>query len=374
MAKHEITPKTPTRRQVARRVKEEKLNRILMWSAIGVVAVILLIIGYGLVTELVVKARKPVARVDGVTISAQKFQQRLYYERLLMRQQINLYQSYLMQLDPTDDTMLSFYQELQNAANDLQSQLSVSMAPFLGQQVLNSMMEEELVRQEAQARNLTVSQDDVTLALEEMLGYDRIAAATVTDTTTIESFDSLYKNLDENYLKPSRLSEQDLRAMIEANLLREQLVTIIGADVPQTSDQVDPIIFAVDSEETGMAIRERIENGEDPTGLIVELNTDESEQTAGYALSWVPAGYLGGQLGAEIEQVIFNTPVGTAAEPTLGLDGQYYVIYINGHEERPLDEATLRQMRDDQYNSWLETQKQGRWEYLDWQTAVLTAP
>jgi len=123
-----------------------------------------------------------------------------------------------------------------------------------------------------------------------------------------------------------------------------------------------------------MALRERIENGEDPTGLIVEVNNDESEQTAGYALGWVPAGYLGGQLGAEIEQVVFNTPVGKAAEPTLGSDGFYYVIYINGHEERPVDEATLQQMREDQYNSWLEPQKQERWEYLDWQTAVLTTP
>ena len=58
----------------------------------------------------------------------------------------------------------------------------------------------------------------------------------------------------------------------------------------------------------------------------------------------------------------------------LGSDGQYYVIFVNGHEERPVNEATLRQMREDQYNSWLELQKQERWEYLDWQKAVLTTP
>jgi len=374
MAKHENTLKTPTRRQVARRAKEEKLNRILVWSAIGVVAVVLLVIGYGVITELVIKARKPVARVDGVAITTQQFQQRLYYQRLMMRQQLYDYQNYLTQIDTTDETMQSFFQQVQSMATNLQNQLSASSASVLGKQVLDYMLEEEVVRKEAQTRNLTVSQDDLTLAIEQVVGYDRAAAETVTDTTKIESFEERYENLKENYLKPSRFSEQDFRTMVETSLLREQLVGIIGADIPQTSDQVDPIIFAVDSDETGMGLRERIENGEDPTGLIVEVNNDESEQTAGYALGWVPAGYLGGQLGAEIEQVVFNTPVGKAAEPTLGSDGFYYVIYINGHEERPVDAATMQQMREDQYNSWLEPQKQERWEYLDWQTAVLTAP
>lgn len=374
MAKKESTPKTLTRRQVARRVKEERLNRILTWSAIGVVAVVLLIIGYGLITELVIKARRPVARVDGVAITTQQFQRRLYYERLLMRRQLQVYQGYLTQIDPNDETMQSFYQQIQSSVTSLESQLSANMASVVGKQVLDNMLEEELVRKEAQARSLTVSQDDVTLAIEKLVGYDRAATETVTDTSTIKSFETLYGDLKENFLKPSRLSEQELRTMVETSLLRDKLIALFGTDIPQTSDQVDPIIFAVDSDETGMALQQRIENGEDPTGLIVELNNDESEQTAGYALGWVPVGYLGGQLGPEIEQVVFNTPVGKAAEPVLGSDGQYYVIYINGHEERPVDEATLRQMREDAYNAWLEPQKQERWEYLDWQKAVLTAP
>ncbi len=374
MAKNESTPKTPTRRQVARRVKEEKLNRILVWSAIGVVAAVLLIIGYGLITELVIKARKPVARIDGVAITTQQYQRRLYYERLLMRQQLNVYQSYLTQLDPTDETMQSFYQQLQVTVSNLESQLSANMSSLLGKQVLDDMLEEELVRKEAQARNLTVSQDDVTLGIEEMLGYDRTAAETVTDTTTLESFDSLYKSFNDNILKPSRFSEQDFRALIEANLLREQLQAIIGADIAQTSDQVESVFFAVDSVETGQAIRERINSGEDTAALIEELSNDDNDLTAGYALPWAPLGYLGAQLGTEIDQVVFNTPVGRAAEPTLGSDGQYYVIYVSGHEERPVEESVMQQMREEEYTSWLETQKQERWEYLDWQAAVLIAP
>ena len=284
MAKQESTPKTLTRRQVARRVKEEKLNRILTWSAIGVVAVVLLIIGYGLITELVVKARRPVARVDSVTVSTQQFQRRLYYQRLVMRDRLNDYQYELTRINATDETMQSYYQYLESAVSSLDSQLSATSASVLGKQVLDYMLEEEVVRKEAQTRNLTVSQEDMDLAIEQIVGYDRTAAETVTDTSKIESFESLYQQYNERFLKPSRFSEQDFRTMVETNLLRNQLVAIIGADVPQTSDQVDPIIFAVGSDETGLALRQRIENGEDPTGVIVELNDDESVQRAGSSL------------------------------------------------------------------------------------------
>jgi len=220
MAKQESSPKTLTRRQVARRVKEEKLNRILTWSAIGVVAVVLLIIGYGLITELVIKARKPVARVDGVAITTQQFQQRLYYQRLMMRQQLDRSQYSLAQIDANDETMQSYYQYLQSTVSNLQSQLSASSAAVLGKQVLDYMLEEEVVRKEAQARNLTVSQDELTLLLEQIVGYDRTAAETVTDTTKIETFESKYQTYSEDYLKPSRFPEQDFRTMVETNLLR----------------------------------------------------------------------------------------------------------------------------------------------------------
>lgn len=374
MAKNANTLKTPTRRQIARRAKEEKLNRILKWSAIGIVVVILLIIGYGLVTELVIKARRPVASMDGDIITTEQYQQRLYYQRLLMRRQLEISQYYLTQIDPADETMQSIYQQFQSTVSNLQSQLAPSMASLLGKQVLDYMLEEELVRKEAQARNLTVSEDDVALTIEEIVGYDRTVAETVTDTTKIETFEKLYQDYSDNFLKPSRFPEQDFHTMVETNLLRDQLLAEIAADIPQTSEQVDPIFFAVDSEETGLALRERIELGEDPVALVEEFNNDDDDQTAGFELSWLPVGYLSAQLGPEIEQVAFNTPVGQAAAPTMGSDGQYYVVYIKGHEERPMDEATMQQMREDQYTTWLETQKAERWEYLNWEDAVLTAP
>ncbi len=375
MAKQETLPKKElTRRQLARREKEKQLTRILIWSAIGVVTLIALILGYGLVSEFVLKPRKPVAKVDGVAINTQEFQNRQYYERLLMRNQLDMYQYYLSTLDPNDQSAQSLYQQVQMWTSNLETQLSETMASAVGKQVLDTMVEERLVQNEAQSRNLTVSDDDVALRIEEIVGYDRQAAETVTDTTTITSFDSLYQSFKDKFLKESNLSEEAFRAMVKADLLKGQLKTIIGADVQQTADQIEATLFITTTEEAARVIQERLNNGEDPAALVEELNNDPDNLTLGYAMGWVPPGYISTQWGPAIEQVAFNTPVGRASEPTIGNEGRYYVIYVSGHEERPLDESLLQQGREQKYEEWLTQQKEARCEYLDWEKAVLTAP
>ncbi|HOT91137.1 MAG TPA: SurA N-terminal domain-containing protein [Anaerolineae bacterium] len=377
MAKQQKLPKELNRRQLARREKEKRLNRILIGSAIGVVALIVLVLGYGLLMELVIKPGKPVAKVDGVAITTKEFQSRLYYERLLMRNQLQAYQNYLLQIDPNDEAMQSLSQQIQTTISNLETQLSETMASAVAKQVLDSMVEERLVQKEAQARGLTVSQDEVNLSIEQMLGYDRTITATETTTATAtpqESFDSLYQKFREDILGESKLSEEAYRTMVETNLLKEQLKAVLGADIEQTADQVEVTFFMLKSEEDGRALQERINNGEDVKALVEELNNDDSTDTAAYDFPWLPAGYIGGQLGPTLEQVAFNTPIGKAAEPTLGSDGRYYVIYVSGHEERPLSESLLAQNREQNYTAWLSEQKTQRCEYLDWQKAVLTTP
>ncbi len=370
-------PKELTRKQLARREKEKRLNRILIWSAVGVAALIILILGYGLLTELVIKPAKPVAKVDGVAITTKEFQTRLYYERLLMRNQLQAYQNYLLQIDPNDETMQSFYQQVQTTISNLETQLSETMASTVAKQVLDNMVEERIVQQEAQTRGLTVAEDEVNLSIEQMLGYDRTITATETTTATAtprESFDSLYQKFRENILEESKLSETAYRTMVKTDLLKEQLKKALGADIEQTAEQVEVTFFMVASAEDGRALQERINNGADVKALVEELNNDDSTETAGYAFPWLPVGYIGGQLGPTLEQVAFNTPVGKAADPTQGADGRYYVIYVSGHEERPLSESVLAQNREQKYTAWLSEQKEQRCEYLDWQKAVLTTP
>jgi len=379
MAKQKST-KGLTRKQQARREKERKIQRILTWVSIGVITLIVAVLGYGLVTELIIKARKPVARIDDVQISTKAYQSRLRYERLMMSLELAQYESYINQFDPNDETMQSFIQQLQFTASNLETQLSSDFATTLGRQVLDLMIEEELVRKEAEARALTVDENAIDRQVEVMIGYDRDAITTtetLTDTTapmTEAEFTETYSSFKSNVLEPSQLSEQAYRAMVEADLLKSQLQNAMTQDMQTIEDQVEITFLITSSEEAGQVLQNRINNGgEDPDAIIEELEADEDDQSSGFTLPWLPLGYISSQLGQEFEQVAFNTPVGRAADPILSGE-LFYVIYVEGHEERELSDDLLASAQEQYYNEWLTQQKEERTEYLEWESAVLTEP
>lgn len=370
--------KALTRKQLARREKEQRIEQILTWVAIGVGILIVLILGYGGISEYVIKARRPVAQVGSVKISTGDFQAHQRYERLMVYQNIQQYEYYLEQFDSSDETMADFVAQLQSSITMLENQLAANYASTFAGQVLDSMIEETLVRQESAARNLVVSDEEIELEIESMMGYDREAAATVTDTTTIlteEQYKERYASFKENILKESKLSEAGYREMVATGVMQTKLQEALGVDVDVNADQVESIYLIVGTEEEALSIQTRInEDGEDATVILDEFNNDEDAQTSGYDLSWLPQGYISSQLGEEIERVTFNTPVGQASEPVVSSDGQYYVIYVTGHEERPLDESMLTQAKQERYNTWLAEQEEKLVERKNWESAVLTEP
>lgn len=419
MAKQKQTEKQLTRRQMARREKEHQAQRLITWIAIGTGIVILAILIYGVVTEVFIEARRPVAQVGDATITTRDFEARQRYERWMTQLEVYQYQSYLDQIaasqppeatpDATgespettpevDDGMSDLIQQLQLQVASLERQLSPEMASLYAGGILDSMIEEELVRQEAATRGLTVTEDEVQERVGLILGYDPSATETVTDTVTstelpsetdalteTESltetavptpapmdFDELYAQFETNVLKVTRYSEDDFRAMVRAGLLKEQLQAELAEEVEPVQDQVETILFSAETEEDAQAIEVRInDEGADPEALVEEYGGNEDPSTSATALPWLPLGYLGSQLGMDMERVAFNTPVGKASDPVLGQDGRYYVVYVTGHEERELTENLMAQAGEQAYQGWLSSTKDARAEYLEWEGAVVT--
>ncbi|HNT74109.1 MAG TPA: hypothetical protein PKH77_03705 [Anaerolineae bacterium] len=381
MAKEQIN-KIVNRRQLARREREQHTQRMLVWITAGVLAVILLIIGYGVVTELLIKARRPVAQVGTVTVTTKDYQNRLRYERKMRNYELMQYQMYLSQIDTTDETMAYFTQQLQYQISNLQSQLSPDMAETFGKQVLDRMIEEELVRQESQVRGITLDQDTIERELELTIGYDRDAtpaptSEVVTETTeqqpmTDAEYKQAYRNFKTNILAPSQLQEAEYRNIIAVGLLQEKLLTVLAQDVISTAEQIQVTLLVTDTEVGAQTLRDQINEGANVVSMTNDLNADASDVSYGYELPWVPAGYLSEQLSAEIESVAFNTPLGKASDPISQTIGGFYVVYVQGHEVRELSESFFEDARQAKYDEWLEQQKAAIVEYLNWEEAVLT--
>ena len=148
-------PKEQTRKQLSRAEREAKQNRTVLLIVGGVVALLVLIVGFGVLRENVLILNEPVANINGETISTREFQNRVRLARLTLKQQV-------ARAEALGDTQ---------TAQQAQSQLDDPKG--LGAQVLNEMRDEILLKQGAPQFNVTVTPDEVQVYLEEDLGYQR---------------------------------------------------------------------------------------------------------------------------------------------------------------------------------------------------------
>ena len=374
MSKKKIKSKKMTRRQITRRQKELKTQQIITWIAIGIGALILIIIGYGIIAEVRAE-RQPVARVYDDTISSKAFQTRQSYERTMAHMELAQYHQYLQQFQGMPE-MAEFLQQVEFARSNLENQLSPNLANIFAGQVLDTMLEEAIVQREAAARGLSVSADEVEARVELLLGYDREALEDNADMPDMPEYAEYYAAFKSNILDASGFSEQDFREIVRAQLLREQLIEVLSGDFQTMTEQIEGTLLIVDSEESGATFARRINEEGEPIEIIVEeINTAGVTGTLGFPISWIPEGYLASNLGPEIERAAWDTEVGTISAPILAGDGQYYMFHVGGRENRPMDAEMLAESQQERYRQWLADEKSEHTEYLDgWQRAVVRTP
>lgn len=398
MAKRKRSKSNLNRRQRSLRRKDERIQRIMIWSAIGLAVVVVGILIYGLIQEYVIKPQTVVARVDDEKITVKEYQSRVYYQRDILRTQMLQYQAYLAQLDPTSSNMNFQAQQLQQQVAQLENQLAPEMKDTLGKAVLDQMIEEKILLEEAANRNITVAPEDVDRRLEEILGFDReaAAAAAVTETTTLTETASLtgtaaltetatpapmteaeyeknYEDFVKNYLNEAGLTVEDFRRILRADVIRQELFPIITEDVATEAEQVKITYVTAGSQEEAEVLRERLQEEETAT-LLEDLQNDEDDLTTGRELPWYPIASLADILGPGLEVLAAETPVGEISEPVPGQDGRYYVLRVDGHEVRPLDEYFLQQRRQSAFNEWLQAKKDEAAQYLDWEKYTPAQP
>jgi parvulin-like peptidyl-prolyl isomerase len=201
---------------------------------------------------------------------------------------------------------------------------------------------------------------------------------TITETQSIMTeadYQQTYTNFKNNILQEIGFSEEDFRKTVEADLLRTKVQDVVTQDISQEAEQVEVTYIASPTEEEALVLQERILAGESIEDLIEILNSNETEQSFGRTLPWYPQRYLSNLLGPELAELAFELSIGEISEPLPGQGGELtYLIYVNGREVRPLDEALLQQEKQEAFNTWLQNQKDERVEYLDWESVTPDEP
>ena len=224
-----------TRKEHGLRRRDVEATRRLI---IGLTVVGVLFVGLiaaGLIQELVLKPHQPVATVDGTSITSQDYAKRVLF---------------------------SWYQSGQPVQDPQSSSI----------QVLDQMIDDVLIREQAKAKGITVTGDEVTEAVEKNFGYYRVpptpfptatAAPTATPApsptpggeptatpaptftpyptstpVTLESYQDTYKQYLTRLQDTTGMTEADFRHLVETDLLRQKLYDQLSATVPTTEEQI----------------------------------------------------------------------------------------------------------------------------------------
>ncbi|HOG46703.1 MAG TPA: peptidylprolyl isomerase [Anaerolineae bacterium] len=368
------------RRAFSRREREQRFERWLYIGGGSVLALILGIIGFGLIQYYVIAPGRPVATVNGVAIRTDTYQRFVQYQRYQMRSYMNQLTAQLSQFDPSDENQQFLYSYFRQQLTQLQSEYGNLSTT----QPLEDLISNELIRQEAKRRGLTVSPEEVQKEIEQSFGYNLETptpgpTATVAPTPTgepsptptvgtpeptstplptptpmtEEAFRKLYGDTMQSMQKNAGLSETEFRDMVAVDMLRRKLQEAMGAEVPATAEQIRARHILLDTEEAAKAALERIRNGEDFATVAQQASTDTATKDEGGDLGWFPRG----QMVAAFDDAVFALQPGQVSELVQTSYG-YHIIKVEERQaDRPLDERVLTAKRASAIDEWLQQQR-----------------
>ena len=321
------------------------------------------LVGFALVQRLIIQPTQPVAFVNGEEISTREFQQRVKLaQRSLQADFQNVQQ--VAQLFGTDPDSQSFYQQqLFNITQQLANPI------LIGTAVLEDMIEERLIEEEAASRNIVVSEADVDNAIEESFGFlgDPTAQPAVTGSpsptaegtpqpTATPFTREVFENNYDAYLTNLGIfgvKEAALRAEARAALYRQRLEADFESEVSNLQEQVSARHILVAEEDEANDLLERLEDGEDWEALAAEFSLDESNKDQGGDLGW----FGRGRMIETFEVAAFAGELNEIVGPIETSFG-WHLIEILGHEDRELGEADFAVAVSSALDEWLNTARE----------------
>ena len=405
--------KIVTKKHFARIEKEQIQKRYITFGGIFVLLIVIGLIGYGIMEQKVLQPRQPVAIVGVDKITTREFQSRVRYQRYqLVQQYISAYQN--MQVFATGDTNTQAF--FQQNLRQIQFQLDPNT---LGQQTLNDLIDERLIRQEAVRLGIEVTKEEVDARIQEAFGFVVGGEPpTPTPEPTIAPTSTLSPT-QKALIKPTETPTMTITATplvtVTTQVTSTSQVTSTATAVAEVTATPlpTPTEYTFESYQQDYlaflkTMREQIDFTESDLHRLFEsqiyrekvmeaLTKDvlrqqdqvwarhilvEDEETANNVLTLLEEGQafedlaaefstdtsnkdLGGDLGwfstgrmvPEFEKVAFSLGIGEISQPVNTQFG-WHIIQVLGHENRPLSASEYEQFRQTQFEEWLTSQRQ----------------
>jgi len=391
-------PKIQSKKHIARLERERRQTKLVQYIAIGVVAAVILIVGYGYLDINVLQKLQPVAEVNGEKITTKQFQAHVTLQR---NQLLSQYVEYLQ------------YQQvfgMDTSAQLQQIESSLNTPTIVGQQVMDDLIRNVLIRQEAQKRGISVSAEEIeafkktqflffpdgtptpTITPTQVdvtyptLSAEQLALVTVTPVPTkgptstalptatvepaftpeptstvaptplpsatptpytLEGYENAFATAQAN-LGEVGISKEQYETIFETELLRKKLYEAITADIPQEQDQIWARHILVATEDEAKAVIERLNNGEEFGALAAELSQDTGSGANGGDLGW----FGKGAMVAPFEEAAYSLKIGEISAPVQS-DFGWHIIQLIDRATLPMISAEYDQARQAAFDDFL---------------------
>jgi len=168
----EHKPVLHTKKHIARLQRERQQTRAILIVFVVTLIAVLALLAYGYLEERVFQLGRPVATVGNAEISAGQLEARV---RVQQRQLFASYNQYVQ--------LQQFGLDVGGQLQQIQTQLDAPQQ--IGESVLQQMIDEELIRQEAQERGISLTQSEVDQAIEANFDFYPLGTPTATVTPTL---------------------------------------------------------------------------------------------------------------------------------------------------------------------------------------------
>jgi parvulin-like peptidyl-prolyl isomerase len=155
--------------------REQTQTRWIIIVSVVVLVLVVAIIGYGILEQRYFRWQRAVAIVNGQKISANEFRAfTKYYRNSLIQQADRTFQlASMFSGDP--NAMSSFGEQLVQLSDELETFRA-------GNQALDQLINDKIIRQQAEERGITISPEDLEKAVQEALQYYTEGTPTPTPT------------------------------------------------------------------------------------------------------------------------------------------------------------------------------------------------
>jgi peptidyl-prolyl cis-trans isomerase D len=418
------------KKHVAHLAKVRQQSLIIKYITIGIFVIVGVLILAGIVYTAGFPPYQYVASVNGEKLSADEFKILVKLQRSSLIRQYNqtLLYAQMLGLDPNTDTNVS------GQLQQITTQLDASGKATIGQQVLDSMIQNVLLKQEAKKLGISVSDTELDKYIKEdqfafypngtptaqptptgfvvpPLNPTQLALVTLTPTSspsptftpaptglptgtptsgpaltetatslpeptatpyTQEGYQLAYKNAVDTYSKDFGMDENLFRQIFFVQpLLRQKVSDSITADIKPEEEQVWARHILVATEEEANQVYAKLIAGEDFGNLAKELSTDTGSGANGGDLGWFGRGIM----IKEFEDAAFGQGIGEIGKPVQTQYG-YHIIQVLGHENRPLTDSQYNQIKQQAITDWLAQAKENAkiTTYDFWKTIVPLEP